>query len=88
MITIFNRKEVYSTYSMESQAKARAALERHGIDYIIDTTGGMARNYGSGPIAVGRFGTNPLNNIQYRIYVKKTDIDRAAAAIEGKLDRL
>ena len=31
MITIFNRKEVYSTYSMESQAKARAALERHGI---------------------------------------------------------
>ena len=52
MITIFNRKEVYSTYSMESQAKARAALERHGIDYVISTTGDMARNYGSGPIAV------------------------------------
>lgn len=88
MITIFNRKEVYSTYSMESQAKARAALERHGIDYVINTTGGMARNYGSGPIAVSRFGTDPTSSIQYRIFVKKKDIDLAAAAIEGKLKRL
>ena len=88
MITIFNRKEVYSTYSMESQAKARAALERHGIDYVISTTGDMARNYGSDPIAVSRFGTDPTRSIQYRIFVKKKDIDLAAAAIEGKLERL
>ena len=54
MITIFNRKEVYSTYSMESQARARAALEHHGIDYVICTTAGMARNYGSGPIGTSQ----------------------------------
>ena len=66
MITIFNRKEVYSTYSIESQARARAALEHHGIDYVICTTAGMARNYGSGPIATSRFGTDPRSSIQYR----------------------
>ncbi|MBS6954219.1 MAG: hypothetical protein KH230_13450 [Enterocloster asparagiformis] len=88
MITIFNRKEVFSTFSMEAQSKARAALERYGIDYIVNTSGGMARNYGSGSIAVDRFGTNPSLNIQYRIYVKKTDIEKAAAAVAGKLDRL
>ena len=88
MITIFNRKEVYSTYSIESQARARAALEHHGNDYVISTTAGMARNYGSGPIATSRFGTDPRSSTQYRIFVKKKDIDLAAAAIEGKLDRL
>ena len=57
MITIFNRKEVYSTYSIESQARARAALEHHGIDYVICTTAGMARNYGSGPIGLASYPT-------------------------------
>ncbi len=55
---------------------------------MISTTAGMARNYGSGPIATSRFGTDPRSSIQYRIFVKKKDIDLAAAAIEGKLDRL
>ena len=47
-----------------------------------------SRNYGSGPIATSRFGTDPRSSTQYRIFVKKKDIDLAAAAIEGKLDRL
>ena len=41
MITIFNRKEVYSTYSIESQARARAALEHHGILGGLPVEGGI-----------------------------------------------
>ena len=84
MITIFNRKEVFSTFSMEAQSKARAALERYGIDYIVNTSGGMARNYGSGSIAVDRFGTNPSLNIQYRIYVKKDGYRKGRGRRSGK----
>lgn len=88
MITIFNRKELISSYSMEEQSRIRNALCRFGIDYLVDTSSGMARNYGSGPIAIDRFGTDPLKTTQYRIFVKKKDYEKALAAIHGKLDGL
>lgn len=87
MITVFNRKELFTTYSMETQAKLRDTLNRFGIDYLVDTTCGMARNYGSGPIAIDRFGTDPLKTTQYRIYVHKKDYDAAEAAVQGRLYR-
>ena len=55
MITIFNRKELLVTYSMELQSKARNVLNTYGIDYIVDTGGTAARSIGSGPIGVDRF---------------------------------
>lgn len=86
MITVFNRRELYSTYSMEAQAKVRDALCRFGIDYLVDTSSGMARNYGAGPIVIDRFGTDPLKTTQYRIFVRKKDYEKAAAAVQGKLE--
>lgn len=85
MITIFNRKEIISTYSMEIQSNVRNALNGQGIDYLVNTTGGMARNYGSGPIVTSRFGTNPQHNIQYRIYVRRKDYEKAKAVLAGKI---
>ena len=35
MITVFNRKELLVTYSMELQSKARNVLNTYGIDYIV-----------------------------------------------------
>ena len=35
MITIFNRKELITVYSMQSQAKMRDILTENGIDYKI-----------------------------------------------------
>ena len=35
MITIFNRKELWTTFSMEEQASIRSLLADNGIDYSI-----------------------------------------------------
>ena len=59
MITVFNRKELLVTYSMELQSKARNVLNTYGIDYIVDTGGTAARCIGSGPFGVVRVGTYP-----------------------------
>lgn len=85
MITVFNRKELLVTYSMELQSKARNILNEWGIDYIVDTAGTAARNIGLGPIGVDRFGTNPSFSCQYKIYVNRKDYEKARAALAGKL---
>ena len=85
MITVFNRKELLVTYSMELQSKARSALEGCGIDSIVDTGGTAARNIGSGPIGVDRLGSNPSCSCEYKIYVNRKDYEKAQAALAGKL---
>lgn len=72
MITIFNRKELIITYSLEKQAKIRNLLSAHNIDYAISTLGNMIRN------------TTPSNldiridaPTEYKIYVKKKDYEKA-----------
>jgi len=42
MITIFNRKEVYLTYSMSEQVKVRDILSQNNIDYYVKTVNRMA----------------------------------------------
>ena len=85
MITVFNRKELLVTYSMELQSKARNVLNTYGIDYIVDTGGTAARSIGSGPIGVDRFGTNPACSCEYKIDVNRKDYEKAQAALAGKL---
>ncbi|MDD4844173.1 MAG: hypothetical protein PHU31_07555 [Anaerotignum sp.] len=74
MITIFNRKELMITYSMEKQAKIRNLLVEHNIDYSISTLGNMMQSY--------ERSMNPLTPrinppTEYRIYVKKQDYEKA-----------
>lgn len=35
MITIFNRKELLSTFDMQKQAELRQLLEQNGIEYCV-----------------------------------------------------
>ena len=62
MITIFNRKELISTYSMEQQAQIRSLLAANNIPYYIKTDTGTNTVFGSGH-------GNPTVSCQYRIYV-------------------
>ena len=71
MITIFNRKEVLITLSIEKQADIRTILVDNNIAYVVNTYNN------SGPIAGGRFGENPNYSLEYRIFVNKKDYDKA-----------
>ncbi len=79
MITIFNRRELVSTYESALQAAFREALAAAGIDYsvkVVDrggTSGIRART--------GNFGQK--NPYQYILYVRKQDWE-AAKRVIGK----
>ncbi|NLO99565.1 MAG: hypothetical protein GX386_04665 [Clostridiaceae bacterium] len=79
MITIFNRKELYITYSMKKQSEVRDALLNNNIDYRIRTVNRMSPS----PFSIGSrgrmgsLGQNMNVNYEYIFYVKKTDYDRA-----------
>ena len=65
MITIFNRRELVFTYDMKIQARVREILSVNNIEYIIDP---FCSLWASGPA-------------EYKIYVKKTDYERASYLI-------
>ncbi|KXL52535.1 hypothetical protein CLNEO_19440 [Anaerotignum neopropionicum] len=74
MITIFNRKELIITYSMEKQSKIRNLLAEHNIDYSISTLGNMMQSHDSN---FSSFGIRVNPPTEYRIYVKKQDYEKA-----------
>ena len=80
MITIFNRKELYITFDMKEQARIRNILSMNKIDYIIKTVNCMSAS----PMAagsrsrVGTYGQNQNYMCEYKIYVHKTDYEKAA----------
>ena len=74
MITIFNRRELYITYSMENLAAIRQALEASGIDYYYrfrDLSALQRLDQ-----TIGKFGRG-TSTIEYKVYVKRKDYDRA-----------
>ena len=71
MITIFNRKELFIPYSLEKQAEIRNLLSAHKIEYTISTMGNTWQANSRG------FGINTLAQIEYKIYVKKEDYEKA-----------
>ena len=84
MITIFNRIEIFSTYSMKEQAKIRGILSRHNIKYYIRTINTMSSSIFGGVgnrARTGSFGQNMDLNYQYIIYVHKRDYDIAKHVI-------
>lgn len=84
MITIFNRKEVLSTYSMEAQSNARRLLQENGIRHIVnihDIANG-SRSGHSGCVA-----QNTNFERQYQIYVKNADYEQAQAILAGSFMR-
>ena len=79
MITIFNRKELFTTYSMEKQAALRQALADAGIDYTVQTMDRSSPSpFSAGSRGrMGTFGTPMERMLTYVIYVKKKDYEYA-----------
>lgn len=83
MITIFNRRELLTTYDMAQQAQARAVLDAAGIPYkvrVVDRKNGQAMPAGS-RARTGSFGENMAMAYEYTIYVAKEDLERAQLAL-------
>lgn len=88
MITIFNREEILTTYSMDVQANARDCLREQGIPCHIKA---VNRNKSS---AVGMAGTRARSGsygqaehlmYEYIIYVEKKDAETARGILSKEL---
>lgn len=73
MITIFNRKELFITYSLEKQAEIRNLLSAHKIEYTISTMGNFWQTNSRGNGNILPIGTQT----EYKIYVKRQDYEEA-----------
>lgn len=83
MITIFNRRELLTTYDMAQQAQVRAVLDAAGIPYkvrVVDRKNGQAMLAGS-RARTGSFGENMAMAYEYTVYVAKEDLERAQLAL-------
>lgn len=82
MITIFNRKELHTTFSMKEQSEIRNALRAAQIEHITKV---INRN-SSSPFRSERGGMGTLGQsiekaYEYIIYVRKNDYERAESVI-------
>ena len=75
MIHLFNRKELLLTTRMEHQARVRDLLVANNIPYLVRTSSNISRSRGVVP------GMRMDMLYQYRIYVKRTDYEKARALI-------
>lgn len=85
MITIFNRKLVFSTMDMDKYANARDDLKNAGIDFRVETKGQavrytIARTHNINIANIG-MRTKVSSGMIYNLYVHEKDYDRAAALI-------
>lgn len=89
MITIFNRRELAITFEMKKQAEIREMLSLHGIEYQIKTVNRTSPGFlpvGSGTRArTGTPGIKMEYTYTYKIYVKKSDYEKARAVISGRI---
>lgn len=77
MITIFNRRELIITRSMEEQSRIRNKLHEAGIDYAVKVNGGHPGAIAGRRAYTGSFGEKQEVMYEYRIYVKKGDYEKA-----------
>lgn len=83
MLTIFNRRELLTTFSMEEQSRVRDILSQNHIDYRVKAVNPSARStlVTSGRARTGSFGVDMNCAYQYSIYVHKNDYARAQSLI-------
>lgn len=83
MITIFNRKELTMTMDMQKQGQIRDILRNHDIEYDVRTMNLAGPNAMSARGGSGSFGLNLAQSVEYKIYVKKKDYDKAQYLIRS-----
>ena len=78
MVTIFNRRELILTLSMERQAEVCAILSTNGIDYQVKTTNlKNQQTLDSRRAHAGSSGIFSDHSYEYKIYVHKRDYEKA-----------
>ena len=89
MITIFNRAELFLTYDLSRFNQVRDTLEGAGLDYIYrskDLTSPTMWEGLCGGSSRGRTGTCGMNDgawVEYKLYVRRKDLDWARAILRG-----
>lgn len=82
MLTIFNRKELTTTFSMEERSRIEDILDVNGIFYwtkAVSRSGGL----GGSRSRVGTMGQDMGMEYQYKIYVYREDYEKAKAWLRG-----
>ena len=84
MITVFNRKELFSTYLMSKQSEIRNILSNNKIDYTLKTINRKSPSpLSAGARArTGTLGENLDLAYEYIFFVKKQDFEQAAHLIK------
>ena len=83
MITLFNRKQLLSTYQMEEQANVRDILSQNNVDYHVHIVNRKSPSpMDAGSRITGTFGENLSLGHEYIIYVKKTEHDKAMDSLK------
>lgn len=78
MFTIFNRKELITTFEFEKLVKVRDLLHANGIIHMV-----KVKNMNKSRRITGSFGIDMKYAYQYYLYVKKRDYDQACYVIRG-----
>ena len=86
MITIFNRRELFVTYSIKRQAEIRDRLSEKGIDYSIRTVSRSAKFDGIRTGGLGTLGQMMEYDTEYIFYVHRKDYEYACGLIGVSLD--
>ena len=82
MLTIFNRKELLLTDDMKRQSDVRDLLAQNSINYAVKTISRQSPTVpDSSPHAPGSFGIDLSRAYEYRIYVRKSDYEKAKSLI-------
>ena len=82
MITVFNRKELITTYDMDELANAKDDLRNAGIDFKISkkhSNGGSISRIGRGMNIGIKYG-----GVEYTLYVREQDYKNAVFIIHIK----
>lgn len=85
MITVFNRRELYMTYSMDERVRICDLLRANNIDYHLKTINPTTSTFCSTRRAnFGTLGMNMDYMYEYHIYVHKKDYDTALYLIGNR----
>lgn len=83
MITIFNRTELVSTFSIREQAKIREALCHEKIDYFLKTHSRISPGIG---VRGSYSSTDGMDlSCEYIFYVRRKDYGQALAVTGGAI---
>ena len=82
MIHLLNRSELFITFDLNRLNEMRGVLSAAGIDYQYRTKDLSAPTFGGRSRArTGTFGMRDDARIEYKVYVKRVDLDRAKALL-------